>query len=354
MFSIITVLAPLILALAAPPQEGTVRVCAGGDVMLGSNIPDRGGSPPERPGPTPSRLSELVRPLQPLVASADVVLLNVEGAIGDGPAPRKCGRRSTSCYAFRQPVAAARALRDLAPHAAVVGNVANNHSMDAGPAGFRATVTHLSAAGVAVTGADTLPTMVAVPGGDSIALLGFSTFEAGPDARDLPAVRRHVRAAAARTPLVVVTVHMGAEGRGAQRTVDGRERYLGEDRGNPVAFARAAVEAGARLVIGHGPHVLRAGEWRDSALVLYSLGNLLTNGPFSVEGPNGRGGIACADLERSGRVAQAHIRSTRQVRAGQLEADDEHRAAMILDSLSLLDFPGTGARVGPDGRITRP
>ena len=43
--------------------------------------------------------------------------------------------------------------------------------------------------------------------------------------------------------------------------VDGREeRFLGEDRGNPRAFARAMVDAGADLVVGHGPHVLRGWE----------------------------------------------------------------------------------------------
>ena len=35
---------------------------------------------------------------------------------------------------------------------------------------------------------------------------------------------------------------------------------------------------GATLVLGHGPHVLRAIEWRGNRLVAYSLGNLLTYG----------------------------------------------------------------------------
>jgi Putative enzyme of poly-gamma-glutamate biosynthesis (capsule formation) len=40
--------------------------------------------------------------------------------------------------------------------------------------------------------------------------------------------------------------------------VTGREEiYLGEDRGNPEAFAHMAIDAGASLVIASGPHVLR-------------------------------------------------------------------------------------------------
>src|SRR3989304_5866724 len=57
---------------------------------------------------------------------------------------------------------------------------------------------------------------------------------------------------------VIVTMHVGAEGATARRTRDVVERFAGENRGNSVAFARAAVRGGASLVIGHGPHVLRA------------------------------------------------------------------------------------------------
>jgi hypothetical protein len=146
---------------------------------------------------------------------------------------------------------------------------------------------------------------------------------------------------------------MGAEGRGAQRTRDATESFLGEDRGNPVAFARAAMEAGAALVIGHGPHVLRAAEWRGDALVFYSLGNLLTYGPFNQANPNDRGGIACATLDGIGRASQAHFRSTYQIPPGIVASDPSARGAALVDSLSSLDFPATGARVLPNGRVQR-
>ena len=113
--------------------------------------------------------------------------------------------------------------------------------------------------------------------GDTIAVLGFYTSSDSPDARDLDAVRRHVQRAVDRWGTVIVTVHLGAEGPTAQRTRDSTELFLGTiDRGNPVAFADAALESGATMVIGHGPHVLRAAEWRGDRLVWYSLGNLLT------------------------------------------------------------------------------
>jgi hypothetical protein len=338
-----------------PPREveQTTRgvgalMCAGGDVMLGNNLDStwalrtygRYGDGALLPDP-----EALVAPLGPLVADADVVFVNVEGAIGDGPAPPKCRPGSTRCYAFRQDVRAATALRRLAPEAVVVGNVANNHAMDASAAGFVETVDHLRAAGVRVTGADTLPTLLPLAWGDTLAVLGFSTFSAGPDARDLAGVRRLVARAAARYDVVVVSVHMGAEGVSAQRTRDVTETFAGEDRGNPVAFAETAVDAGASVVFGHGPHVLRAMEWRGDALVVYSLGNLLTHGPFSLEEPLNRGAFVCVRFGSRGGVVQADVRSTRQSRPGIVVPDSTSRAAVLVDSLSALDFPMTGVQV---------
>ncbi|HEV2146992.1 MAG TPA: CapA family protein [Longimicrobiaceae bacterium] len=339
-------------------RAGTVRVCAGGDVTLGTNLnagwvhtASRKYGIPVEPFPDPD---SLVAPLRPLVADADVVLLNVEGAIGDGPpSRRKCAPGSTACFAFRMQPEAAGALRRVADGAEVVGNVANNHAGDAGRPGWRDTMSRLRAAGVHVTGADTVPTVVVTARGDTVAFLGFSVW-IGPDARDLAAVRRIVGRAAERYPRLVVTMHMGAEGRAAQRTPNAPETFYGENRGNMVAFARAAATAGADLVVGHGPHVMRAAEWHGETLVLYSLGNLLTYGPFSLAEPLNRGAVACAALDSTGRVVEAALRPTRQVPPGRVLPDLTSRAVALTDSLSRLDFPGSAARFEPDGAIVVP
>jgi hypothetical protein len=346
---------------AAAPAErhaaATVRVCSGGDVTLGTNLDTawlrtaRRGGTAQRPAlPAPA---VLLAPLRPLLDDADVVLLNVEGAIGEGPVSRqKCRPGSTQCYAFRQPVATAAALAGIAPHARVIGNVANNHARDAGWDGLIETRRLLEDARVSVTGFDTVATTVITPAGDTVAFLGYST-SGGPDPRDLDAVRRHVTRTAERWPRVVVTMHMGGEGVRAQRTPNETEMFIGIDRGNMVAFARAAAEAGAGLVVGHGPHVMRAAEWWGESLIAYSLGNLVTYGPFSMGEPLNRGGLLCADLDAAGRVVEATLRSTRQLRAGIVVPDETARAAVLADSLGALDFPETGARFRTESRITR-
>ena len=342
------------LPIAVPPDRN-VTICAGGDVMLGSNLDSTWlrATRPVAGGALLPDPDSLLAPLHPLVVDADVVLVNVEGAIGTGPSPEKCRAGSSRCYAFRQDPAAAAALRRLAPDAEVAGNVANNHAMDAGASGFGETIRHLGEAGLRVVGADTTPTLIPLPTGDTLAILGFSVFSAGPNARDLETLTRHVRRAARTYARVVVSLHMGAEGVEAQRTSDATERFAGEDRGNPVAIAQAAVAAGADLVIGHGPHVLRAAEWRGDALVAYSLGNLLTYGPFSRVPPLDRGAILCAVLDEQGRVVQADLRATRQIPPGRALPDSSHAAFDLVDALGALDFPETAARVIA-GMLRRP
>jgi hypothetical protein len=347
--------------VAKPSADSTrrpLRLCAAGDITLGSNLDslwERSAAANlwERFGRRADPDS-LLAPVRDFFATADLVLVNVEGAIGEGPAATKCGKRSTSCYAFRSPPSAAGAIRSLGgPTARVVGNVANNHSHDAGTVGLLATIALLDSAGVRVTGADTLATPVETSRGDTVAFLGFYTGSDSPNARDLAGVRRHVARAVAAFRIVIVTMHLGAEGATAQRTRNVNEVFVGTQRGNPVAFADAAVSAGATAVIGHGPHVLRAGEWKDSSLVLYSLGNFVNYGTFSLREPMNRGAVACLDISGPRKVESATIASTVQIAPGIVLSDWTARSASIIDSLSQLDFPRTGISVEPGGVVGR-
>ena len=351
------ILAALILAAvsidAQSPLKRDVRFCAGGDVSLGTNLDTSwarnryDGEGRVRALPDPR---ELLAPLSPLLADANVVLLNVEGAIGAGRAPRKCDRRSTLCFALRQPPEVAAALRHVNDSALVVGNVANNHAHDAGAEGFAETLRRLSQAGVLATGADTLATPVPVAEGDTIGVLGFSPWTVA-GITDLDAVGRHVRRASERYGRVIVTMHIGAEGSAARHTPDRIERFAGENRGNSVAFARAAVESGASLVVGSGPHVLRAIEWNGRALIAHSLGNLVTYGPFNHTGYNDHGALLCGTLASDGSIRDAVLRSTTQRAPGYVQADSANLGANDVAELSRQDFPKTGAAISPSGEI---
>lgn len=342
--------------LATRPLSAPVRVCAGGDVTLGTNLDTAWANRASKHMRDVLRRSDapasLIAPLRPFFTSADIALVNVESAIGEGPSPSKCGPNSTNCFAFRAPLASARALRSLAPRASVVGNLANNHARDAGHAGQGSTVAALRRAGVFVSGDDTLPTLMPTPAGDTVAVLGFYTSNDTPDARDTAEVRRLVARAADQYPVVIATMHLGAEGRSAQHTTDSTEIFLGIDRGNPVAFAEAAVRGGATMVIGHGPHVLRAVEWPEhGALIAYSLGNLLTYGPFVLREPLNRAAVLCATIDTTGRVVSATLAPTMQRAAGVVARDRSRRAFALVNALGRTDFPGSAARVNARGTL---
>ena len=361
--AIVAALSGIAAADAQEPEirsQRPVRVCAAGDVTMGTNLdakwPVMAAQRLRAQFGLSSEPDALVAPLRPLFADADIVLVNIETAIGNGAFTPKCGPRSKNCFAFRGDTTVAPAIASLGgPETIVVGNVASNHARDAGDEGVDITIGHLTRAHVLVTGDDTIATPVILPDGNTIGVLGFYTSTETPDVRDIAAVRRHVARAVEMFGTVIVTAHLGAEGVTAQRTRDSTELFLESkiDRGNPVAFANAALDAGAAVVLGHGPHVLRAAEWRGDRLVVYSLGNLATYGPFNLLEPMNRGGVVCVDV--TGRqVVGAELRPTMQRAPGVVIRDPARRALTLVDSLSALDFPATGARVDRSGELRRP
>jgi hypothetical protein len=86
---------------------------------------------------------------------------------------------------------------------------------------------------------------------------------------------------------------------------------------------------------------------------LYSLGNLLTYGPFKLRDPTDRGAIACVTIDSARHVAAAELRPTMQKWPGVLQPDSTRRAWKLVDSLSALDFPRSGVAVDSIGRLIK-
>ena len=104
---------------------------------------------------------------------------------------------------------------------------------------------------------------------------------------DDAAVQALVARAAAQADVVVVFFHAGAEGSDQTHVPAGPETAFGEYRGDSRHFARVAIDAGADLVLGSGPHVLRGLELYRGRLIAYSLGNLAGYRNFSTAGLSG-------------------------------------------------------------------
>ena len=242
-----------------------------------------------------------------------------------------------------------------AEHYAAAGftvmNLANNHSYDFGEAGQAETVEALRDAGIEPTGLRA-ETAELTAGGRRVAFLGFAPYAYTNLLTDLESARALI-AAAARADILVVAIHAGAEGSDATHTPDAEETYLGEDRGNAVEFAHMAVEAGADLVLGSGPHVLRGMEIYRGRLIAYSLGNFCGYHNFSTEGVLGETVVLHAALAADGRFRSGRLASVRMIEAGQPVPDPEGAGAALVGQLSAEDFGARGIDVGPDGRIRR-
>ena len=211
--------------------------------------------------------------------AADISLGNLEGTLATGGSS-KCGPKSTDCYAFKAPPSYSTALKRAG---FTIMNLANNHALDYGDTGQAETIAALKRAGLRFTGR---PGEIAVMrhGGTKVAFVGFAPYPWAQDLLDIKAAVKLVRKANRKADVVVVTMHAGAEGSDEQHVRPGPEWFLGEPRGNVVAFTHAVVRAGADLVVGHGPHVLRGIEWYRGRVIAYSLGNFLGNGTLNVVG----------------------------------------------------------------------
>ncbi len=191
--------------------------------------------------------------------------------------------------------------------------------------------------------------------GVSVAVVGFSPYAWTNSVLDLDQAAGVVSRAAEQADLVVVQVHMGAEGADAAHVRPGSESYVGEDRGDPVAFSRAVVDAGADLVIGHGPHVLRGMEFYQGRLIAYSLGNFAGGGgTLGAAGVLGQGAVLRVSLRADGSFAGGQVTATHMYDAGLPRTDPQQRGLDLMRDLTADDFPDTGARIGGDGVVTTP
>jgi hypothetical protein len=152
------------------------------------------------------------------------------------------------------------------------------------------------------------------------------------------AVRAVVGGAARRARIVVAFLHAGAEGAGKDHVPYGHEHAYGEDRGDSRRFARVAVDAGADLVLGSGPHVVRGLQLYRDRLIAYSLGNLTGWHNFGTGGNSALSALLRVDLERDGALAHGSLTSLRLDRAGVPHPDRSRGAERLMRRLSASDF----------------
>ena len=182
--------------------------------------------------------------------------------------------------------------------------------------------------------------------------MGFSPYPWSAPLNDLPAAAALVRRAAHEAQVVVVLMHAGAEGAGETHTPHGPEYAFGEDRGDVRAFAHAMVDAGADLVLGSGPHVIRGIERYRGRLIAYSLGNFAGWGNFGLGGTLSLSGLLTVDIDGAGRIHGGSWRSLYVAQPGVPTVDSSDASLKLVRSLSAADFAHTWP-LDSQGRFTQ-
>ena len=318
-----------------PPPPPAITVGWAGDLTPGWS----GGLPPAG-----GRVQ--LAPVRDLLQAPDLMIGNLEGTLTSRGRSKCAGSRARTCFAFRAPPGRARA---LAWAGFDVLNLANNHANDFGPAGRADTVAALRRAGLRDTGAPGQIARVTVRG-VRVAVLGFAPYAHAASLLDLGGARRLVRRAARHSDVVVVAMHAGAEGAGAVHVPRGRERAFGEDRGPTRAFAHTVVDAGADLVLGSGPHVIRGMERRSGRPIAYSLGNFAGWRNFGLGGRLSLSGLLEVRVGADGAPQGGVWRSLRLTGPGVPRPDPRGASAALAARLSRQDF-GRDAGLSARGRV---
>jgi poly-gamma-glutamate capsule biosynthesis protein CapA/YwtB (metallophosphatase superfamily) len=327
-------------ASATPDRSRTrITIAAVGDMMLGTDYPEDHLPDDDGVG--------FLADVAPILASADIAFGNLEGVLLDGGEPGKKCSNPDACYLFRSP---SRYVEHYRNAGFDVMSLANNHARDFGEEGRLASMRTLAAAGILHSGLEGDFASLSV-NGLKVAVMAYAVTRNSNLLLDYDLARATVAGYAGNHDIVIVSFHGGAEGRDVSNLPFGEEEYFGEPRGDVVRFSRLMVDAGADLVIGHGPHVVRAMENYKGRLIAYSLGNFATYYGISVAGIRGIAPILEVTLDGDGNFVEGRIHSTRQIRPAGPSIDPENRALIMLRGLSREDFGSPGIVFLDDGTM---
>ncbi len=305
-----------------------ITVTAVGDIMMGTDYPS-----PKLPKKDGRFLFEASKEF---LRKADIVFGNLEGPLYEGGSPEKKGKDGES-YVFRTPP---RYVKNLVDAGFNVVSLANNHAGDFGYPGMSSTKKVLDTERIKYSSKAGEVAEFEIKG----VRIGLVAFSFGSPPRSIVYPERaleEIEELSKKYDLLILSIHGGREGRTALQTKNEFEYFLDEPRGNLIQFAHEAVERGADLVLGHGPHVPRAIEIYHDRLIVYSLGNFCTYEGMSLDKEKGYAPLLWVELGKNGEFIRGKIYSFIQVPPGGPIWDERERAYTLIKKLSQEDFPET-------------
>ncbi len=326
----------------AAVSHDTACIAAVGDIMLGSSYPDNKALPPANGIYSFKSVATELR-------SADVAFGNLEGALLDTGAPAyfKLHQLSKS-YLFRMPVRYGRVLKDAGFD---VLSLANNHIGDFGDPGRKSTMHILDSLGISYGGQESHPSSIFTIKGITYGFCAFAPNSQTLSIFGLKNASRIIQNLKQHCDIVIVSFHGGGEGIGYEHVPCANESFNKEKRGDVHAFAHNAIDAGADLVFGNGPHVCRAMEVYKNRLIAYSLGNFCTYKNVSVNGICGLAPLLKVYVSKKGEFLTGKIISFGQTHSHGLQPDSLNQSARRIRLLTQMDFEQPGLSISDDGVI---
>ena len=324
-------------------EEAPVKETAVGDIMLGSNFPSDSSLPPGN--------ANILKDVETYLKDSDITFGNLEGTLFDsGGNPKSCSNPSV-CYVFRTPSSFGQYLANAGFD---VVSIANNHNGDFGPVGRAKTKENLDNLGIKYAGlAGTDEFIIFEKDGIKYGFAAFAPNNGTVSINDIPHAEKIIKQLRENSDIVIVSFHGGAEGDEYQHVPKRNEMFFGENRGDVYDFAHKMVDAGADIVFGHGPHVIRAVELYNNKFISYSSGNFATYGNFSLTGVKGIAPLFKIKLDENGDFTEGEIISIYQVKGSGPKVDTKKRALQKVVELTESDFPDTPLSFSSDGIITK-
>ncbi len=314
--------------------KDTISITAVGDIMLGSAFPSKLNLPPDDALNSFKEVDSFLK--------GDVVFGNLEGCFLNSGNSTKCkGINPNNCYAFRMPDRYAGIFKQAGFN---VLSVANNHVGDFDHKGRKNTAKMLDSLQIHYAGQLNKPFDLFTVDSVKYAFVAFAPNENTVDIRKIDSAKLLVARLKALADIVIVSFHGGGEGAKFEHVTRQTEIFYKENRGNVYAFSHGVIDAGADVVLGHGPHVTRAVEVYKNKFIAYSLGNFCTYGMFSLKGPNGIAPLLQLKLNAKGDFLYAEVVSVKQDKINRLTLDENHAAFQKIKALTDVDFKGHGLK----------
>ncbi len=338
-FSGVSQLPPTSLPKQPTIDSQKILVMGVGDIMLGSNYPSVHLLPPKDG-------VELLKEATPLLQSADLAFGNLEGVLMTGKGVPKHCQDEKHCYVFKSPD---HYVHHLSAAGIDVVSIANNHTGDFGQKGREHTVEVLKKEGLIFAGHIEYPYSLFERKGVRYGFCAFAPNQGTMSVNDPEGAVELISRLKDSCDILIVSMHIGAEGTKYNHVTRKQEIFLGENRGDPYHFARLVIDAGADIVFGHGPHVVRAVDLYKGRFIAYSLGNFATYGTINVSGINGYAPLVAVETDREGRFLGGRIYSFLQEKGMGPKLDESHRAAKEIKRLTVSDVPESGLQIDSVG-----